>query len=109
VDKNASNFGIRGVVSQVLDWQERVIANYSKTLNKAERKYCMTGREILSIVRTLEHFHKYLYGQAFHQRTDHSALTWVMSFKNLEEQTTRWVERLQKYNFTSVHRQGRKH
>jgi hypothetical protein len=35
-------------------------------------------------MRTLEHFHKYLYGQDFHLRTDFSTLTWFMSFKNLE-------------------------
>jgi hypothetical protein len=31
-----------------------------------------------------------------------------MNFKNLEVQTARWVQRLQEYNFTSEHRQGRK-
>jgi hypothetical protein len=98
-----------GVLSQVQDGHERVIAYYNKTLNKAERNYCVTRRELLAIVRTLEHFHKYLYGQKFHLRTDHSALTWLMSFKNLEGQTARWIQRLQEYNFTSEHRQGRKH
>jgi hypothetical protein len=57
----------------------------------------------------MEHFHKYLYGQEFHLRTDHSALTWLMSFNNLEGQTLRWIQRLQEYNFTFEHRQGRKH
>jgi hypothetical protein len=69
----------------------------------------MTRRELLPIVRTLEHFHKYLYGKVFHLRTDHFSLTWVMSFKNLEEQTARCVQRLQEYNYTSEHRQGPKH
>jgi hypothetical protein len=56
-------------------------------LNKAERNYCVTRSELLAIVRMLEHFHKYLYGQEFHLCTDHSALTLLMSFKNLEGQT----------------------
>jgi hypothetical protein len=42
VDTDASNFGIGGVLSQVQDGQERVIAYYSKTLNKAEKNYCVT-------------------------------------------------------------------
>jgi hypothetical protein len=44
-------------------------------------------------------------------RTDHSALTWLLSFKNLllEGQTARWIQHLQEYNFTSEHRQVRKH
>jgi hypothetical protein len=32
-------------------------------LNKAERNYCFTWQELLAIVRTMEHFHKYLYGK----------------------------------------------
>jgi hypothetical protein len=60
-------------------------------------------------VKTLEHFHKYLYGQEFHLRTDHSALMWLLSFRNLGRQTARWVQRLQEYNFTSEHRQGIRH
>jgi hypothetical protein len=80
---DASNNRIGGVLSQIQDKQEQVIAYYSKTLNKAERNYCVTRRELLAIVKTLEHFHKYLYGQEFHLRTDHSALTCLMSFKNL--------------------------
>jgi hypothetical protein len=41
VDTDASNIAIQGVLSQVHDRQERVIAYYSKTLNKAERNYCI--------------------------------------------------------------------
>jgi hypothetical protein len=52
-----------------------VVAYFSKTLWKAERNYCVTRRELLAIAKTLQHFHKYLYGQEFHLRTNHSALT----------------------------------
>jgi DNA-binding IscR family transcriptional regulator len=75
VDTDASNVGIGGVLSQVEDRQERVTACYSKTANEAERNYCATRRELLTIVRILEHFHTYLYGQEFHLKSDHSALT----------------------------------
>jgi hypothetical protein len=109
VDTDASNVGIGGVLSQVQDGKVRVIAYCSKTLNKAERNYCVNRRELLAIVWTLEHFHKYLYGQEFYLRPDHSALTWLMSSKNLEGQTACWIQRLREYNFTSEHRQGRKH
>jgi hypothetical protein len=34
----------------------------------------------------MEYFHKHLYGQEFHLRTEHSELTWPMSFKKLEGQ-----------------------
>jgi len=109
VDTDASNVGIGGVLSQVQYGGERVIAYFSKPLSKAERNNCVTRRELLAIMKTLEHFHKYLYGQEFHLRTDHSALTWLLSFRNLEGQTARCVQRMQGYNFTSEHNQGTRH
>jgi hypothetical protein len=49
VDTEASNGGIGGVMFQVQDAQERVIAYYRKTLNKAERNYCVTRRDLLAM------------------------------------------------------------
>jgi hypothetical protein len=57
----------------------------------------------------LEHFHKYLYRWEFHLGTNHSALTWLMSFKNFEGKIKCWIQRLQEYNFTSEHCRGQKH
>jgi hypothetical protein len=95
------------VLSQVQDGQELVIiAYYSKTLNKAGRNYCVIRPELLAIVRTLEHFHKYLYGQEFHLRNNYSALTWLVRFKNIGGQTGLWIQRLQECNFTSAHCQS---
>jgi hypothetical protein len=54
-------------------------------LNEDERNYCITWQELLAIVSTEERFHKYLYRQEFHLHTDHSAVTWLMSFKNLRD------------------------
>jgi hypothetical protein len=60
IDTYASNVGNGGVISQVQDGQERVIDCYVKTLSKVEINYCVTRRELLVFVTTLEHFHKYL-------------------------------------------------
>jgi hypothetical protein len=49
--------------------------------------------ELLALVRTVQHFHKYLYGREFHLHKDHSALTRLMSFKNLKGQTACWIHR----------------
>jgi hypothetical protein len=38
----------------------------------------------MAIVRTLKHFHKYLYGQEFHLSTGHTVLPWFMSVENLQ-------------------------
>ncbi|UYV63086.1 K02A2.6-like, partial [Cordylochernes scorpioides] len=109
LDTDASNSGIGVVLSQVQDGEERVIEYYSKILTKPERNYCATRRELLAIVRSVEHFHRYLYGQDFLVRTDHAALTWLLQMKNPEGQVARWLEKLQQYHFQIRHRPGKRH
>ena len=40
---------------------------------------------------------------------DHSSLTWFWKFKEPEGQLARWLERLQEYDFTVLHRPGKGH
>ena len=42
-------------------------------------------------------------------RTDHSALRWVMTFKEPRDQMARWLEILSQFDFKIEHRDGRKH
>ncbi len=107
LDTDASNHGIGAVLSQIQDEEERVIAYFSRTLNKAERQYCVTRKELLAIVTAVKHFHHYLYGKPFVIRTDHGALRWLTKFKNPEGQVARWLEVLGTYEFKIEHRQGR--
>ena len=46
----------------------------SRTLTKAERKYCATRKEMLALVWSLGQFRPYLYGKHFTARSDHGAL-----------------------------------
>ena len=69
----------------------------------------MTRKELLGVVAAVKHFHYFLYGRHFVIRTDHSALQWLVSFKDVQGQLARWLENLQQYDFTIVHRAGRKH
>lgn len=109
LDTDASGLGVGGVLSQVVDGEERVLSYYSKVLSKAETNYCVTRRELLAVVSCVKSFHKYLYGQEFLLRTDHAALTWLLQFRDPEGQTARWIERLQSYNFRIEHRKGAAH
>ena len=65
--------------------------------------------ELLAVVRSVQHFHHYLYGRQFTFGTDHAALEWLLSFHNPEGQIARWIERLQQYDFLIEHRAGAKH
>lgn len=39
-------------------------------------------------------------------RSDHNALTWLQNFNSPEGQLAKWLEMLQEYKFTIVHRPG---
>ena len=109
LDTDASNMGIGAVLSQIQEGTEKVIAYFSRTLTKAERRYCVTRKELLALVKSTKHFHHYLYGRKFLIRTDHGALRWLMNFKSPEGQTARWLEVMSTYTFEIQHRAGIKH
>ncbi|GFY08216.1 hypothetical protein TNCV_1356271 [Trichonephila clavipes] len=109
LDTDASHESIEAVLSQEIEGQERVIAYFSKCLSKPERNYCVTRKELLAIVKAVEHFHPYLYGRRFLLRTDHASLTWLLNFKNSEGQVARWIQRLQEYDVEIRHRKGSAH
>ncbi|CAC5369319.1 unnamed protein product [Mytilus coruscus] len=109
LDTDASNVGMGAVLSQIQDGEERVIGYFSKTFSKSERNYCVTRKELLTIVSAVKNFHHYLYGRSFTVRTDHGSLRWLVNFKNPEGQLARWLETLGAYNFQIIHRPGRIH
>ena len=109
LDTDACDTGIGAVLSQVQDGSEKVIAYASRRLNKAERQYCVTRRELLAIVHFVKQFKHYLYGRKFLIRTDHGSLRWLMNFKSPEGQLARWLEVLNSYSFDIQHRPGKQH
>ncbi|KAL7868740.1 hypothetical protein SRHO_G00101240 [Serrasalmus rhombeus] len=109
LDTDASNVGMGAVLSQLGQEGEKVVAYFSRTFNKAERRYCVTRRELLAVVRAISHFKYYLCGLPFTVRTDHAALQWLMSFKEPEGQIARWLEELAPYVFQVEYRAGTHH
>ena len=109
LDTDASEKGIGAVLSQEQNGQERVVAYFSRSLNRRERNYCVTRKELLAVVRATEKFHYYFYGQRFVVRTDHASLKWLFNFRQPEGQIARWLQKLQEYDFEIVHRAGRSH
>ena len=54
LDTDASDMGIRAVLSQVLNGEERATAYSSRTPSKGEKHYCITRLELFVVV----HFSK---------------------------------------------------
>ena len=109
VDTDSSGFAIGSVLSQVQDGLERVISYGSRVLKPAEQRYCARRRELLAIVDSAIHYRPYLYGQEVLFRTDHFSLQFLRTLKNPNEQLSRWIEKLEEFNYTIEVRPGAKH
>ncbi|GBM38864.1 Retrovirus-related Pol polyprotein from transposon 297 [Araneus ventricosus] len=109
LDTDANNEGIGAVLSQKIGNEECVIGYFSKSLGKPERNDCVTRKELLAIVKSIEHFHHYLYRRKFLLRTDHASLRWLLNFREPEGQIARWIQRLQEYDFEMKHCKGTSH
>ena len=109
LDTDASNFGLGGVLSQIQNGVECVIAYCSRALRPSQRKYCTTKREMLAVVSMCIQFRSYLRGARFTLRTDHKSLVWLHRFKDTEGMMARWLHTLHQFQFMIVHRAGRDH
>ena len=109
LDVDASNVAIGGCLSQYIDGKEQAITYASLSLTAAQKNYCATRKELLSVIMFTRHFRHYLLGKKFICRTDHNSLTWLMGFKNIEGQLSRWIEELSQYDMVLIHRPGKDH
>ena len=109
LDTDASLFAIGGVLSQIQNEEEVVIAYASRSLRISQRRYCTTRREMLAAVVMCTHFRSYLRGSQFTLRTDHSSLRWLQKFKNEDGMLARWYLLLGQFSVTFKYRPGSQH
>lgn len=104
---DASSTGIGSVLFQKdSEENEHPIAFMSKKLNSCQRKYTVTELECYAAVCSVKQYRSIIEGLPFTIITDHSALKWLMSQKDLDGRLARWSLKLQGYNFDIIHRKG---
>ena len=107
---DASTAAVGGVLSQLHDGTERPIAFASRALTPTEQRYSVGEREALACVWACERWHMYVYGRHFTIRTDHQALTTVLSTSGSGHKPLRlhrWAERLRQYHYDLIFTPGR--
>lgn len=111
VEVDASGGAISGILSQLVPReghppQWRPIDFFSKKLIQAEYNYDVHDQELLAIVKSLEHWRRYLDSTFFEVLTDHQNLKWFMETKVLNHRQVRAYLVLSRFDFIIKHRSG---
>jgi Reverse transcriptase (RNA-dependent DNA polymerase)/RNase H-like domain found in reverse transcriptase/Integrase zinc binding domain/Integrase core domain/Chromo (CHRromatin Organisation MOdifier) domain/Retroviral aspartyl protease len=110
LETDASNGVVGGVLSQKQsDNLFHPVAYFSKTMAPAECNYEIHDKEMLAIVRALEHWRAELMGLQTQLPiySDHKALEYFMTKRQLTARQARWAELLSQYHFRIEYRTGK--
>uniref|UniRef100_A0A158P4I7 RNA-directed DNA polymerase n=1 Tax=Tetranychus urticae TaxID=32264 RepID=A0A158P4I7_TETUR len=106
-DANSSSFNPNTPIEEVKDWLP--LSFYSQKLQKHQKHYSVSEKELLAIFVGINKFNHFLEGEQFLIETDHHALCQLtkVNFKNSRLQ--RWSIMLSTYDFKVVYKQGSTH
>ncbi|KAG8699915.1 hypothetical protein FRC08_005038 [Ceratobasidium sp. 394] len=93
--------GASGVVSQGEDLQTaKIVAFWSGKFTATQQNYPVHEQELLAIKESLERFKNLLQGVKVRVFTDHKALEFFHTQKNLSARQTRWLEKINEFDLT---------
>ena len=95
------------VLSQGKIGTDLPISFASRTLNKAEKNYSATEKEMLAIVWAIKHFRPYLFGRKFIVVTDHKPLIWLFRVKDPGSRLLKWRIKLEEFDFEIIYKSGK--
>ena len=110
VETDASGYACGATLEQ---WQDEdnawhPIAFLSEGMTETERNYDIYDRELMAIVRALEHWRHYLIGlDEFEIYSDHKNLEYWKTAKNLTRRQARWSLFLAEFHFKIVPKSGK--
>ena len=109
VTTDASGYGLGAVMTQLHNGHGVTVCFASRKLTAQEQNYSTGEREALACVWATEKWHTYLWGRPFILRTDHQALTTLLSTTGTGHKPmriARWAARLLHYTYTVEYKPG---
>jgi hypothetical protein len=107
IETDACDDGMGAVLAQKdANGDYRPVSFWSKRFVGAERRYSTSEKELMAVVRAIEHFKQFVYGAHFDIITDHQPLKWLYALDNPAPKLARWQTVLREYDFTITHRKG---
>ncbi|CAN6562526.1 unnamed protein product [Malus baccata var. baccata] len=103
---DASDYAIGAVLGQRKNKLPHVIYYASRTLNDAQLNYSTTEKELLAVVFALDKFRSYLIGTKVIVFTDHAALKYLFTKKEVKPRLIRWMLLLQEFDIEIRNKKG---
>ena len=97
---DASDRAYGSYIYQIAEGKICVVGYFSKTYTKAQQNYPTNEKELLGIVKSIEHFSPFLFGRHFRVYNDHLPLTFLFTKIDVNKRLQRWIEKLHMYSFT---------
>jgi hypothetical protein len=94
LDVDWSPKGVGTILSQKDGKFEKVIADASKSLTKAQKKFHSMEGECYALIWGVMHFRQYLHMKHFILRTDHKPPEWLATISDAHGRRGRWVSLL---------------
>ncbi|KAI0495130.1 hypothetical protein KFK09_025277 [Dendrobium nobile] len=102
VETDASSVGIGAVLTQ----EGRPIEFFSEKLCPSRQRWSVYEQELYAVIRALKQWEHYLLHQDFILCSDHKALQYINTQKNINRMHARWILFLQKFTFVLKHKSG---
>ena len=109
IHQDACAYGIGAALVQRRGDQQVPIAFASRLMTPAEKNYHITEQECLALVWALKKFRPLIYGGQILVVTDHHALCWLTTKRELSGRLARWALLTQEFQLSIVHKSGRLH
>ena len=100
------NLPIEAALLQRIEGKDLPIAFYSRSMTSAEKNYDTSQKELLAVIKSVEHFKQFLYGKEFVIKTDHHPLTSITTKSKPSVRLGRWLSELADYQFRIEHKKG---
>jgi hypothetical protein len=88
------------------DGTKKIVGYMSRKFNPAQVRYCISRKELTSIIFSLKFFKVYLIGREVTVLSDHSALRYLFSTKELNDQWARHLDFLANFQVKIEYRPG---
>jgi hypothetical protein len=103
---NASDYVVGAVLGQRIGKLPHVIYYVGRTLNDTQLNYSTTEKELLAVVFALDKFRSYLLGSKIIIFSNHAALKYLFSKKDVKSHLIRWILLLQEFDIKIRDKKG---